>query len=304
MSAARDVGTARLAAASNRTPPSPQTLDPGHSRSDIHRCSAGVDHLSSEAIEETPTTDSPPRSTPDAVGQSLPEAHTSNADGYLALRAIAEVYEDIQRVRIAVFNRIDHAPIDSEILSAALGGIATFDKSGKVNGGAEHRIALLLRRTFRKVVEPEIVGWQAATIGVGEHMLARLLGVIGHPVHTTVHDWEGDGDKRVLVVKGQMERRVSDLWSYCGHGDPTRRKRKGMSVDEAFALGSPRAKMIVHLMAESCLKAKARSPYGPVYDFARAKYQDREGWTLLHQHNAALRLVGKEILRDLWTAAR
>ncbi len=304
MSAARDVGTARGSATTTPCPPSPQTLDPGQVRRAAQKNDAGVDHLSSEAIEETPTTDSPPRSTPDAVGPRRVATQTGSADGYLSLRAIAEVYEDIQRVRIAVFNRIDRAPIDSEILSAALGGIATFDKGGKVNGGSEHRIALLLHRTFRKVVEPEIRAWAKDTIGVGEHMLARLLGVIGHPVHTTVHDWEGDGEERVLFVKGQMERRVSDLWSYCGHGDPNRRRRKGMSAKETALLGSPRAKMIVHLMAESCLKAKARSPYGPVYDFARAKYEARDGWTPMHQHNAALRLVGKEILRDLWTAAR
>ena len=62
--------------------------------------------------------------------------------------------------------------------------------------------------------------------------------------------------------------------------------------------------MIVHLMAEACLKAKARSPYGPVYDEARATYEAREEWTPLHRHNAALRKVGKEILRDLWLVAR
>lgn len=221
-----------------------------------------------------------------------------NADGYLPLRAIAEVYEDIQRVRIAVNNRVERAPIDPELLKARLSGIKE----------SEHQIGLLLRRTFRKVVEPEIVAWQAGTIGIGEHTLARLLGIIGHPVHTVVHRWEGEGEDRTLVVVGTMERRVSDLWSYCGHGDPERRKRKGMTSEEAAQLGTPRAKMIVHQMAVYCTMqigsaTKTPSPYRAVYVDARMRYEERD-WTPGHRHNAALRLVGKEILRDLWLAAR
>lgn len=293
MSAAETVGTASVVPATREQAPSPHQTAPGHQRPDAQRAPAGGDHLSSGAIALASPRPCPLRSTPDAVGQSADEAHTAFADGYLTLRVIAEMFEDIQRVRIAVENRVNHAPIDPDLIRARLEGLHQ----------SEHQMALLLRRTFRRVVEPEIVGWQAATIGIGEHMLARLLGVIGHPVHTKVHEWQGEGENRVLVVKGEMERRVSDLWSYCGHGDPTRRKRKGMTAEEAFALGNPRAKMLVHLMAEACLKAKARSPYGPVYDWARAKYEDRD-WTPLHQHNAALRLVGKEILRDLWTVAR
>lgn len=291
---AQDVGAATSVAESKTRPPLPRTIDPGHTGRGAQATPAGVDHLSSGAMlaADLPKRDSP-RSTPDAVGYGNHDTHPRAADGYLHLRAIAEVYEDIQRVRIAVNNRIDRAPIDPEMMASRLGGIKE----------TEHQIGLLLRRTFRRVVEPEIVGWQAQTIGVGEHLLARLLGVIGHPVHTTVHAWEGEGADRVLVVAGEKERRVSDLWSYCGHGDATRRPRKGMSAADGAACGNPRAKMIVHLMAESCLKAKARSPYGPVYDEARVRYEDRD-WTALHRHNAALRLVGKEILRDLWSVAR
>lgn len=295
MSAAETVGTVRASSTPRDAAPSPRPIDPGRRRAETQTARAGVDHLSSGAIDEAGPTVGSPRSTPDAVGHApCAQGHTPDADGYLALRAIAEVFEDVQKVRIAIENRVRSAPIDAELVEQRLQGLHE----------SEHQLALLLRRTFRKNVEAEIVGWQAATVGIGEHMLARLLGVIGHPVYTTRHAWEGEGDDRVLVVVGQMERRVSDLWSYCGHGDPNRRKKKGMNADEAMAIGSPRAKMLVHLLAESCLKHKARSPYGPIYDFARAKYEVREGWTPLHQHNAALRLVGKEILRDLWMVAR
>lgn len=104
-----------------------------------------------------------------------------------------------------------------------------------------------------------------------------------------------------------------------------------MSAEDAAALGNPRAKVLVHLLAESCVKfkgsdladaalngngrasvepspvvhapARATSPYRPVYDEARARYASKEEWTPGHQHAAALRLVGKEILRDLWLVA-
>jgi hypothetical protein len=224
------------------------------------------------------------------VVHSSSEPQVQIDDGYLSLRATAELFEDFQKTRIAAENRIGRAPIDAEVLAASMGHLKD----------AEHQMGLVLRRTFRRVVEAEIIGWQAETIGVGEHMLARLLGAIGHPVRMRRHAWEDD----VLVLLEERDRTVSELWSYCGHGDPTRRPKRGISQEDAFRCGNPKAKMIVHLMAEACLKAKARSPYGPVYDDARVHYMDREGWTPLHQHNAALRKVGKEILRDLWVVAR
>lgn len=216
-----------------------------------------------------------------------------NADGYLTLRVASEMYWDAQKHRIALGNRIGNAPIDSDLFLPLLEGAAA----------SEHQMGLLMRRIYRRVVDPEIVAWQKATLGIGEHLLARLLGAVGHPLHTTVHQWQGEGAERVLVVLGTMERRVSDLWSYCGHGDPTRRPKKGMSADDAAASGNPGAKMLVRLIAEGCMK-NMRSPYRAVYDEGRERYATREDWTPAHQHNAALRLTGKAVLKDLWRVAR
>jgi hypothetical protein len=82
------------------------------------------------------------------------------------------------------------------------------------------------------------------------------------------------------------------------------------------------AKMRVFLIAESCIK-QAKSPYRPVYEEGRARYADAvhdfpcprcgpagnpapAGSPLSagHQHARAMRLVMKEILRDLWTEAK
>lgn len=226
-------------------------------------------------------------------GQAVPEAHgIPTAPAFLPLRILAEVFEDLQKQRIATTNRAERGGIDPEYLAPALERLEA----------AEHYAGLVLHRQYRSVAPRAVRDWQKATVGVGEHLLARLLGVIGHPVHTTVYEWQGEGSERVLVEVGRMDRTVSQLWSYCGHGDPTRKRSRGMTADEALALGSPRAKTIVHLIAESCMKQRT-SPYRAVYDDAREQYEDRD-WTPLHRHNAALRKVGKAMLKDLWLAAK
>lgn len=288
--------------------------------------------------------------------------HSAAGGGWVELRILAEMFEDAQQARIACVSRVERAAVDPTVYKPQL----------LVLKAAEHEIGLVLGRCYRRVVPPEIRAWEKENVGIGEHLLARLLGVVGHPIHTTVHEWVAGaaGKKRELVVVGTIERRVSDLWSYCGHGDPARRRRSGMTQVEAFALGSPRAKMLTYLLAESCMKrigqptvasqpirqatginpaqTKAcaesshrpseqedsvcaamhaakptkptlrRSIYRDVYDEARERYADRihddecppchakagDPWRDGHKNGAALRFVGKAILKDLWIAAR
>lgn len=209
----------------------------------------------------------------------------------LSLRIYAEVFEDIQKQRIATTNRAERGGIDPIFLKPTLERLED----------AEKEAAKIMKAAYRNAVPQEIRDWQKSTVGIGEHLLARLIGVIGHPIHTTVYAWEGTGSERHLVEVGEMDRTVSQLWSYCGHGDPQRKRVKGMTAEDAAALGNPRAKMLAHLLAESCIKQR-RSPYRAVYDEARMDYEARD-WTDLHRHNAALRKVAKAILKDLWIAA-
>jgi hypothetical protein len=234
------------------------------------------------------------------------------------LRLRAELFYDIQKTRLATANRIRSGQVRANEAEAVLGHLHT----------AETMLALGMRRAMR-VAAPWAAAWAKATMGIGEHTVARLLGVIGHPVvaypmrwvtgtapegHTCVKGRCGSkregGEERHLVADPPFLRSISQLWSYCGHGDPTRRRHKGQTQDEACSGGSPRAKMLVHLMAECCMKAGG--PYRELYDLAKIQYADRteaagkrEGkpWSDGHRHNAALRKVGKEILRDLWIAA-
>lgn len=271
------------------------------------------------------------------------------APAYHELRVWAEMYADAQQTRIACTNRAERGGLDPMVLASLLAGLKD----------TEHQLRLGLGRCYRLVVPEPIRAWQKASPGIGEHLLARLLGTIGDPRWAQPYHWEAAPDgaesrsdpmspapRRVLVADEPFERNVAKLWAYCGHGDPTRRRRKGMTAEDGAALGNPRAKMLTHLLAEATMKcvgsdaggvaessevprptdttgggpptpgtkptllpaARRRSPYRDTYDQAKERYADRvdddgKPWTPAHQHAAALRLVGKEILRDLWLAA-
>lgn len=277
---------------------------------------------------------------------------------FAALRTLAESFEDAQKARIAIQLRTSPkkmkdgttqpAPIPPEVVADALAAMEQ----------AEKKLALAMKRAFRKAM-PDVYAWVKETPGIGEHLMARLIGTIGHPVIANPYHWEGNGPDRVLVADDPFVRNVAKLWAYCGHGDPSRKRRKGMSAEDGAALGNPRAKMLTHLLAEGCMKcvgsparvisvpkdqapaadtnlsgdqhstgthsicvpagpstddaihvstpnaaARRRSPYRDTYDLARLTYADREGWSPGHQHNAALRFVGKAILADLWQVAQ
>jgi hypothetical protein len=241
---------------------------------------------------------------------------------YDELRTWAEQYFDAQQARISAENKIRSQSVDDEPLQEIV----------EHYHGLEKFIEKHLKKSYQATASPGVIAWQKAEAGIGDKLLARLLGQIGDPRIASPMHWEGTGSKRILVADEPFKRSVSQLWSYCGHGDPTRRRRKGMSADEAMAMGNPQAKMIVHLLAESCLKSGVRtnedgtkysvSHYGQVYLDARDRYADAlhtaecprcgpSGKPALtgsplppaHQHARALRLLGKTILRDLWVAA-
>jgi hypothetical protein len=279
------------------------------------------------------------------------------ASAYRELRVFAELFADVQQTRIACGHRAGrcircmHIPKDHQRACGKEGcacpSLFLLDP-GQLKpqldmlAATEHQLGLAMVRCYRRIVDPSIRTWQQETTGIGEHLLARLLGTIGHPRHATPYHWEGQGPERVLISDPPFERNVAKLWAYCGHGDPDRKRRKGMTAEDGAALGNPRAKMLVHLLAEAAMKCvgsaataeaeasahpqpadaqdagsiatdgadssdpprstRARSPYRDTYEEARLRFADRD-WTPAHQHAAALRSVGKEILRDLWLAA-
>lgn len=240
---------------------------------------------------------------PDAKGRN-------DADGWLELRVWAEMFNDSLDTRKRTANRMRSGSVDTTPY------VAYFESIER----SEAIVRKELARCYKRVVPSEIVAWQNSIHGLGVHTFARLLGHIGHPVWTTPHHWEGTGENRVLVADEPIARTISQLHQYCGHGAPGR-ARKGMTAEDALALGSPIAKTIVYIIAEGCMK-KFDSPFRAVYDEAKAERADRlhsiecvpcgskgkpapvgSPWRPGHVHAHALRMTGRAILHDLWIVA-
>jgi hypothetical protein len=174
----------------------------------------------------------------------------------------------------------------------------------------ERGAVLALQRRLR--THP-LGAWVRSVVGVGEKTAARLLGAIGDPYWNPLHD---------------RPRLVSELWAYCGLHGPHGRKRKGVAAN-----WNQDAKVRAYLVAEACIRwdgqpdkngrPRAISPYRAAYNAARSRYVDKvhteacarcgpagkpaqpgSPWSDGHRHGAAMRLVMKALLRDLWLEAK
>lgn len=297
------------------------TPDSGHSSYEIPTCLAAVGPDSPQA------TDTPKPKLGSPVGPDSPADHGDNdaqssavgggpdsgqpdihpamprehplADPTLSLAA--DIVDDLERVRIAEENRLRSlTDADGFGLDEAHPDVARLAAIVTALGKVEHDAILNLNRVMRR---HPLGAWGRAQKGIGEKTLARLLATMG-------------GDPYVNLATGEA-RTVSQLWSYCGHGDTKRRPAKGMTQADLFACGNPIAKKRLWLIASKCLMAQG--DYAQVYYARKAATEGREHagecrrcgpsgkpalpgspWSDAHRHADALRIVGKEILRDLW----
>lgn len=224
----------------------------------------------------------------------------------------ASTLDGIEDLRMATANRVRILVNGEEDSDGVLRGLArpaddkyVLQAQGTLDAleQLEHQAILNLQRTVRKhPVYPFI----KATQGLGEKQTGRLLAAIGDPY------WHDAEDR---------PRTVSELWSYSGYavvGGSAPKKQKGKTVN-----WSPDARMRTYLIAESCVKQAKGTRYRNVYDDARDKYADAvhsapcvrcgpsgkpaeagSPLSLGHQHARALRAISKEILKDLWIAAK
>lgn len=286
-------------------------LDPDQCGNGPHLSPVGVDPLVGDhhcidthraGVSGDPSSQPSTRLDPRSMGVT--------STGWLELRIWAEMLHDAQQARIAASNRAERGGVDPALYVAHLDALNI----------AEHQCLLALRRCYRRITPVGIIEWQKASNGIGIDRIARLLGHLGHPRIAIPHHWEGTGAARTLIADEPFERSVSQLWQYCGVGRPER-KRKGMSAGELAAQGNPVLKSQIWLASVECMKCMT-SPYRAVYDDAREAYADKlhsvecvrcgpsgkpaqvdSPWSPGHQHAAALRKTGKEILRDLWQVA-
>jgi hypothetical protein len=205
------------------------------------------------------------------------------------IKTLGALLDDLEMVRIMNGNRI--GALEREHGEA----VPHLTDIQERVAAIEHLAHLELVRAWRK---HPLAPWAKGYRGVGEKSIARLVAVIGDPAERP---------------------NPGKLFAYCGHGDAARKRAKGMSQDELFRLGNPRAKKQVWLIATSLLKAGNRD----VYDARRIVTAERlhekscvrcgpsgkpavagSPWSLGHQHADALRVVGKAFLLDLWLASR
>lgn len=245
-------------------------------------------------------------------------------DGLLAI--MADAVDDLERTRIASENRyrqLTRTGEDTDGEERGLGLDESVPEVARVRQvvdgliALEHQAILTMNRQVRK--HPLWKSWGIHQKGVGEKQFARLLATIGDPYWNDLHN---------------RPRTVSELWAYTGNsvvhpaGQPSYdshgssaggvapKRTKGHKVN-----WSTNARMRVWLITGSCLKAQGH--YADVYYAARDKYADAThsndcvrcgpagkpalaGSALsgAHQHARALRAIGKEVLRDVWTASK
>lgn len=260
------------------------------------------------------------------------------------LALLADVLDDLERTRIANENRLrqltrDEIDKDGEErgfgLSPDMPQVAALADLVSALASLEHQATLQLQRALRK---HPLGPWVKAQVGIGEKQGARLIAAIGDPYWNTLYSrprlvselWAYCG-LHVLPATQMVNAPQDGLGGGGKQGDP------GHTVHDAQiaiagvaptrtrgqrANWSATAKMRAYLCAESCIK-QARSPYRAVYEAGRAKYTDAihqidckrcgpSGKPALagtpisagHQHARAMRLVSKEILRDLWRESK
>lgn len=254
----------------------------------------------------------------------------------------AEVVDDLERVRIANENRYrtltstdefgfgltdDHPDIAR--LRALVDGLAQ----------SEHQAILNVQRVMRN---HPLGPWLKSAPGVGEKQAARLLAVIRDPYWNDLHD---------------RPRTVSELWAYCGfhvmrtsgsHGTsdphlttaagptchPGGHRRDDTQTGNAAGVAPKRqrghksnwnedARKRAWLIAASCVKQPAGTPYRDIYDQTREKYANAthsadcvrcgpsgkpapagSALSAGHQHARAMRAIAKAVLKELWLEAK
>lgn len=251
------------------------------------------------------------------------------ADPILALAA--DVVDDLEDVRKSNENRLRQLTRNEEDSDGEERGfgltlnhldVARLASLVEELSKAEHRAVLNLNRQLR---QHPLGPWVKAQRGVGEKTGARLLAAVGDPYWNTLYD---------------RPRTVSELWAYCGY-KPGQRRRRG-EKDNWSATAKMRAFLVAEACTKQlvapCAVVKGEkgeylaaehvddcgcSPYRVVYDEGRARYAGTvhpedcarcgpAGKPALagslrsakHQHQMAVRLATKAMLRDLWREAK
>lgn len=263
---------------------------------------------------------------PEPTCSTEPIENSARADALLLL--YADALDDLERVRIATENRVRSLVqvkgMEGSPEQARLEGLCDGLKA------MEHGAELELKRALRS---HPLGPWVKRTVGVGEKQGARLLAAIGDPgerrtvsqlwaycgyhvlnpshdappaqyasagVHPLHPDQSQHDSLSLLVgVDPSSDTAHGRTAAHTDAGGVAPRRRKGVKAN-----WNSTAKMRAYLIAESCIKQR-HSPYRAKYDTRRAHTATTHPeWTDGHSHADALRVVAKEVLKDLWVEAR
>ena len=249
--------------------------------------------------------------------RAIPRSNTSRLAYPIAdpmLFTLAQTLQDYETLRIAEEHRlrIFSTPSDVPDEDGVCRGFGYAEDSNEVQvvkglidplKDLEHRTVLSLQKRMR--LNP-IWPYFKDVKGVGEKTLARLMACIGDPYLRPLDD-------------GSYEpRTVSQLWAYCGmHTMPNKdgeiiaaKRMKGVQAN-----WNTEAKTRLFLLSQGLLRQGIRkdkdgnqfavTPYGQLYLDRRAHTAvTHPEWNPGHGLNDALRIMGKELLKQLWRAAR
>jgi hypothetical protein len=178
----------------------------------------------------------------------------------------------------------------------------------------EHQSILNLQRAVK---QHPLGFWVVETKGVGLKQGGRLLATLRDPY------WHDSRDRETgeCLPNSNRPRGLRELYALAGmdvtDGGVAPVKQKGVK-----AHWNPLLRQRLWLVADKCIQVTA-SPYRQVYDASRERYAEAvhlvpckrcgpsgkpakpgSPLSLGHQHARARRIMGKEILRDIWEAAR
>jgi hypothetical protein len=194
-----------------------------------------------------------------------------------ALWYVGSQLDALEHARIAINNQIKQLERD-----AGLVGSLAYLELLRLRDSLALRDKEFTKELEKQVRRHSLHPFVKRTVGLGAKQAARFLQVVPDPA------WN--------AAESRPRRGPAELWAYCGY-KPGQKRQRGEKSN-----WNPVAKMRLRLMAESCIK-QAHSPYRAVYDRERAKWAERDT-SDLHKHTHALRVVAKEIAKDLFLEAR
>jgi hypothetical protein len=295
----------------------------GRSDSQQASCRSNPKTTSPAAFNSDPAmySSSPDGSTPDRSnvpeqqGQVVP-ADRSIPGGHFTralllwdpvLQTLADGLDDIESTRIAQANRYrilttTKPDEDGEVRGFGLAenhpAVVALDAQLKTLEFLDASMTKALRKQLKAHPLYPLV---TRTKGLGDKTVARLLAAVRDPYWNDLHD---------------RPRTIGELFAFCGVAGPGQRRQRGMKVN-----WNPDARKRLWIMTGPIIRGDG--PYRAVYDAGRERYADKthttpcaqcgkkgqpapEGseWRDGHKHAGAIRLVMREILRDLWTESR